>query len=594
MGTIVLDEVEELITIKISELPSLESANNDSVLPIVDSENTYKITEEDLNKININERTTLVSSTFIDDVSNHKFSTIQAAIDYIHNSSWYGDLNNEQNAVVAIYPGTYNEQLTSYPYIKVINVFDKSNQGDSKTVQISPPSDKKTETILIEGSGYVYNFIGITFTADPVEHGPYANAINAKFYNCRFNNGSFLDGDADYACTLIFTGCTLNGPTPINFTGTRGHADRSIYFYDTYGYADIILESTFPTGNPHVEALNSYLSASMSIKDDWGANIIDCRIQNFTGSPNRIIFDTTGDIKLDNSTMSGGIHFISNPGHLCIQRCSFNEPNATAIIGADITADVPITNVEYCHNVQQNGIAGEIQTNDPVKHIGNGSINEYYSLQDAINSIAVKGVIDLRGSVVGLNKIVIPSNVNVTIDGHKLHSLTFTNDIVELGANEQLVFYGLANLTGGNIEVNGDSSYVGFEECLTVDAYITLTSGVSSYCLIYTSSLDAPSGYPAIKIDNTDTVIVSGYSRVKGGVGHPALMFTVDADSKLKSKYSTILHGDGSTNTPLGNTSGVDINISMYACGLNAAWNPSQFTNTIGSAGNITDPQIDF
>ena len=172
--------------------------------------------------------------------------------------------------------------------------------------------------------------------------------------------------------------------------------------------------------------------------------------------------------------------------------------------------------------------------------------------------------------------------------------MTFTNDIVELGANEQLVFYGLANLTGGNIEVNGDSSYVGFEECLTVYAYITLTSGVSSYCLIYTSSIDAPSGYPAIKIDNTDTVIVSGYSRIKGGVGHPALMFTVDASSNLKAKYSTILHGDGSSNVPLDNTSGEDINISMYACGLNAAWNSSKFTNTIGSAGNITDPQIDF
>jgi len=594
MGTIILDEVEELTTIKISELPSLESASNDSVLPIVDSENTYKITEEDLNKININERTSLVSSTFIDDISNHKFSTIQAAIDYIHDSSWYGDLNNEQNAVVAIYPGTYNEQLTSYPYIKVINVFDKSNQGDSKTVQISPPSDKKTEVMLIEGSGYVYNFIGITFTADPVEHGPYANAINAQFYNCRFNNGSFLDGDADYACTLFFSGCTLNGPTPINFTGARGHADRSIYFDNSYGYADIILESTFPTGNPSVEALNCYLSASMSIKAAWEVNIIDSRIQNFTGSPNRLTFDTTGDIKISNSIMSGGIHFVSNPGHLCIQKCNFNEPNATAIIGADITADVPITNIDYCHNVQQNGIAGEIQTNDPVKHVGNGSINEYYSLQDAINSIAVKGVVDLRGSLTDLDEITIPSNINVTIDGHKLHSLTFTDDIVELGANEQLVFYGLANLTGGNIEVDGNSAYVGFEECLTVNAYVTLTSGVGSYCLAYTSSLSGITGHPAIKIDNTDVGIISGYSRIRGGVGHPALMFTVDASNNLKAKYSTILHGDGSSNVPLGNTSGADIDISMYACGLNAAWSPSKFTNTIGSAGNITDPQIDF
>ena len=539
--------------------------------------------------------TALVSPTFSDNENNHQFSTIQAAIDWVYNSSWYGDLDNEQNAAIVVYPGTYNEQLTSYPYVRVINAVDKDNQGDRKTVQVSPPADKKTEPLLVAGSGYVYNFTGITFTADPVEHGPYATAINARFYNCRFNGGSFLDSDAAYACGLLFVGSTFNAPTPINYTGARGHESRSIYIYDSYAYADMVLESTFATGNPYLEMLNCHFKATLSVKAAWEINVINSRIRNFTGSPNRITFDTTGNVNISDSILSGGIHFVSDPGDFSIQSCNFNEQNATTISGADITSDVPITNTNYFNNIQQNGIAGEIQTMCTTKAVGGQAINKYYSLQDAVDSITTTGVVDLQESFTDLPELTIASGTNITIEGHKIYSLTFTDDVVELGKDEQIVFYGLANLNGGNIEVNGDNAYIGFEETLTANAYVTLTSGASSYCLVYTSTIKAPTGHPAITVNNTDTTIVAGYSRIDGGDGHPAIWFSVEADNRLKAKFCTLLHGDGgAADYPIAGDGVYTVTTAIYMCAGNASLTPAGIGNSITGSGNVTDASINF
>ena len=188
----------------------------------------------------------------------------------------------------------------------------------------------------------------------------------------------------------------------------------------------------------------------------------------------------------------------------------------------------------------------------------------------------------------------IPTGINVTIEGHKLYSLSFTDDVVEVGLDAQIVFYGVTNINGGNIEVNGNNSYVGFEECLTVNAYTTLTSGVDSYILVYNSTIKAPSGHPGILVNNIDTTIVSGYSRIDGGVGHPAIMFAVEADDRLKAKFSTLIHGDGGANAPLQYSGANSIDIAVYSCAFNAAWNASDFINKIGSANNTTDAYIDF
>ena len=542
------------------------------------------------------DRTAFVSKTFIDNDYTHRFTDIQEAIDWIHDSSWYGDLDADNKAVVLVYPGVYKEQLTCWEHIRLVSMADHDNLCDTKSVQLFIPDDKKTEPILTAGTGYVYNISGFTINADSVENAPYSYATKeARFFDCMFEHGSFLDGDGAYASELRLIGCTFNsGTNAINYTGARGHADRTIYMFNTWSHGDIIANSTFATGSPSIEFKRCPIVGKTVIAGDWDYKMKNSRLTNTTGSANRNTFGTTGIIDISDSIASGGIHLTSNPSEVHIEHCDFNEPGATVITGADITADVDITNVNYNHNLQQNGIAGEIQTESPVKHVGGGAIDRFMTLQDAIDSIVTKGVVDLRESLTGLSEITIPSNTNVTIDGHKLNSLTFTADIVEVNANEELVFYGLATLTGGNIEINGNDAYVGFEECLTVAAYVTLTSGTGTYCLVYTSTLKAPSGSPAITVNNTDTIVVVGYSRVDGGATKGAILFTVEADDQLKAKFSTFIHGDNAGNSPLVNTSGADVNIAMYSCGINASWNPAQFTNTIGSAGNITDPQINF
>lgn len=542
------------------------------------------------------DRTAIVSPSFIDDDNEHQFSTIQAAINWIHDSSWYGDLDEENKAVVMVYPGFYKEQLTSWANIRIVSISDHDNLNKAKSAQLSIPDDKKTEAILVSGATYSYNITGFTIKADSVENGPYASSTyKAFFFNCEFEHGSFIDGAAAYACELSLVNCSfINGTNPINYTGARGHADRTIFMFNVWTSSDITIESTFATGNPLLTIKRCPMTGKAIIGGNWNIGIKNSRLSNTTGGANRNVVDTTGSVDIASCTLSGGIHLISEPSSLSVDHCDFNEEGATVITGADITSDVIITNVTYNHNLQQNGISGDIQTVDPIKHVGDGAINRYVSIQDAINSIAVKGVVDIRESFVGLSELTIPTNTNVTIEGHKLYSLTFTGDIVELNADEQLIFYGLAGLIGNNIEVNGNNSYVGFEECLTVTAYVTLTSGTNSYCLVYTSSLGAPTGHPAIKVDNTDVVIVNGYSRVKGGIGHPGILFTVEADDRLKAKFSTIIHGDGGANAPIIYTGANKVDINVYNCGLNAVWNADDFTNLIGNANNTTDPGIDF
>lgn len=546
-------------------------------------------------------RTAFVSQTFVDDThiddrNTHRFSTIQTAIDWVHDSSWYSDLDADNTAVIMVYPGMYREQLTCWEFIRIVSLTDHDNLCETKSVQLLIPDDKKTEPILLAGADYVYNITGLTINADSVENAPYLYATKeAHFFDCFFEYGSFEDGDGAYASDVKLIGCLFNsGTNAINYTGVRGHADRTIYMLNTWSYGDIIVNSTFATGSPTIHFKRCPMTGKAVVGGDWGFKISKSRMTNITGSPYRNTFDTTGIVDISDTTVSGGIHFTSNPSEIYLEHIDFNEVGATAITGADITADVNITNVYYHHNLQQNGIAGEIQTVDPIKHVGGDAIDRFYSLQDAIDSIAVKGVVDLRESLTGLAELIIPANTNVTIDGHKLYSLTFTGDVVELNANEQLVFFGLARIDGGNIEVNGNSSYIGFEECLTVAAYVTLTSGTGTYCLVYTSTIKGLTGHPAITLNNTDTVIVSGYSRIDGGTGHPAILITVEADGNIKLKFSTLIHGDNAANAPLIYTGANKVDISVYSCALNAVWDPADFTNLIGSPNNTADAQINF
>lgn len=228
--------------------------------------------------------------------------------------------------------------------------------------------------------------------------------------------------------------------------------------------------------------------------------------------------------------------------------------------------------------------------------IGN---NKYSTLQAAISSIPANGSgkIHVYEHLVDLPKLVLNAESNVTICCHKQYNLTFTGDIVELGNNQELHLHEMATLTGEEMKVNGASTLLAFEGCMYVKGYITSTSGVGAVVFVYVSSLESITDHPVIKIDNSDVTYVVGYSRLKGAVGQPTILYSVSADSKLRAKFSTFIHGNGNGSFPIDRV-GAEItnDVSIYSCAGNTDLAPASegFTNLIGGANNTIDTEVSF
>jgi len=595
MGTVILADVTELETVKISELPVATAVGDAAAFPTVSIGKTKKIAKSNLLKDVIvgGDRVAHVSPVFTDNEASHQFSTIQAAIDFAY-GKWGPVTDSNNKVVIRLAPGKYTEQIHSYE-----NMLIKSYASGYDALDTEPPATlyntgaDAAHYPLRSDEDEIYELSGINVETDA--GGIFGKLPVGDYYSCRFNYGHFIERDS--SALAIFSNCAFYGSayggfnlTGTNLTGLRNILLRAGCTFRGEGVPTLL--STH-VGFANFKWTDTELAGSTAIGGDWDWRVDDCYVYR---SAVRSVFSTTGLINIVNSVIINGLHFTSAPASFKMINSSFEGISDNKIPDgeADITSDVVIPDVVYSNNTQHNGISGNIQITCPIKAVGCASLNRYFSLQDAINSIAVSGVIDLRESFVDLAELTIPTGSSVTIDGHKLYSLTFTSDIIELQANESIIFFGLSQLNGGNIEVNGNSAYVGFEECLTANAYVTLTSGTSSYCLVYTSTIKAPTGHPAITQNVTTSTIVLGYSRVDGGVGHPAILTTVEADSGLKAKFSTLIHGDGAGNSPLVYTGANKMDILVYNCALNAAWSAADYTNLIGSPNNTTSPEIDF
>lgn len=538
------------------------------------------------------DRTAWVSPTFSDNENAYQFSTIQAAIDFVY-AKWGPITDPTNKAVIKVGPGIYEEQIHSYD-----NIVITSYTSGFEPLDTEPPAtiyntgvDSAHYPLRSDGDeNYIMTGMTIKTDADKV----YGIIPEGNFYSCRFNNGDFIERDSSNL--IIFSDCAFNGGLHAGFhlVGTNLTGNRNIILRN----CNIKFELTPTLTSTHVGWTNFKLTnvdveGTVNIGGDW-----EFRSDKsyFYRQIARNTFSTTASVDIVNTVMINGMHFTSAPASFKMIDSSFEGISDNKIPDgeADITSDVTITNAEYHNNIQHNGISGKIQIVCPIKAVGCRALNRYFSLQDAIDSIAVKGTVDLWESLTGLPELTINANTNVTIEGHKTYSLTFDNDIVELGADAELVFYALTNIIGGHIEVNGNNAYVGFEECLTVNAYVLMTSGTGSYCLVYTSTIKAPAGQNGITINNTDGTIVIGYSRVDGGTGKPAIWFTVEADERLKAKYSTFLHGDGGANSPINRTENFTVTTSIYLCAGNASLTPAGIGNDITGSGNTNDGNIDF
>ena len=292
--------------------------------------------------------------------------------------------------------------------------------------------------------------------------------------------------------------------------------------------------------------------------------------------------------------MSSGLHFTSNPDTI-IQLCTFNDGCGYAITGEDITASVTVTDVDYAHNVQQNGISGKIQVACPIRNVGCHAPDRYATMQDAIDSIPAYGiaVVRISESFVGLSKFTLPNTgTQITIDGQKKYSLTFTGDIVDITGSQHFSFTDMVKVDGSIIKLNGATAEVSLESNQYILASLVIDAG--AFAIVYKASLFGDTGDPAITINSLTTPVIVGYSRVQGATGQPAIKSTVECDEKLKIKFSTLVSGTPATVAPLIHTGANKLDVYVYNTGMSGSWDAATVNNKIGNANLTTDPEITF
>lgn len=534
-----------------------------------------------------------VSADFATDTEYLKFPKIQDAIDAIHGASWFGNLSESNKAMVKVGPGKYTEQIHSYEHIIIASHtsgFDTIDTTPITTLYNTGADSAHYPLRSDEDENYTIVGINIETEVD----GVIGKIPNGNFYSCRFNNGYFIERNSTNV--IIFSNCAFSGSSYAGFyfTGTNLLGTRNIILR---GNCEVGTQATPQLLSTHVSWANFKctdvdFSGSVTIKGDWDWRAKNCHSFRIV---QRNIIDTTGLINIIDSTMSNGLHFISNPASFKMVNSSFEGISDNKIPDgeADITADVPIVDSIYVGNTQHNGICGCMQIQCPIKSVGGSSFNRYFNLQAAIDSIAVEGIIDLHESFTDLAELVITDGTTVHIDGNKVYSLSFAIDIVEIGPGSKFGFVDMVQISGGNAHLNGLGAEISFESCQYMVGYVTIDLG--AFAIMYKSSMFGSTGKKAVYMNNTDTPVVFGYSRIQGSTGNPAVEINAAADTKLKAKFSTFIHGDKTDVCPISQTVGGSLNIALYLCGVNKLWaSPNPFLNVITKAGIVDDTEINF
>lgn len=516
------------------------------------------------------------------------FLTINAANNYfIANKPTY-----PARGIVLVAPGIYEEQLEAAFYrIYIV--------GES----VDPSFKDKSVTLYNTGADadhYPFkstintgiNLIGIQVETD--SGGTIGKVTNTSTFSyCKFKNGSFIQ-NADVSTYLPFYFCYfLNAPFKFTGTSTK-YIDLVLDNCDVSGGTSTF-ESTGSPGNNQLKLKNTMFDEILNIKGDWSFLM---QWSEMYGDDAKLTFDTDGWVDIFASTVAHGIHFTTDTALTKkVVNCIFKH---TPDGEGDITANAPIEFIEYSGNHQDHGIDGEVITVSKIKNVGGGQ-NVYRNIHEALQGSIIDTIINLEGDVTVSTPLVINPNIDVQIDGNKKWKLTSTHatTLAELGNNQQLSFVNMKQIVGGKkIILNGTNTHLSLVSCgrYTEQNYVNveINSADASSCVYMVKTTLAGTGGPAVKISDVDPCIIIDRSFIKGATGHPAVEWTVDGDNKFRSKYSTFVHGDEGSNAPLEGVSANDVTISMYNCGLNAVWNPADFTNTIVTANITVDSSIIF
>ena len=531
-----------------------------------------------------------VSPGFEDDEEEQRFTSIQAAIDYMY--SVYGAISDTGDGVVIlVHPGKYTEQIHSYAHYYIQGVIDTGITVEPPVILYNTGVDADHYP-LRGGNGDRYNINNMMIETDT--GGVTGKFGNDNFNNVVFNKGKIIEATQNATAFSTFDNCSSVNTGFFDLTGAGSGGARIMTINDCF----------FGESTSHWNVDSTHTTTLMIVKNtifhksfadiggNWKAEFSNCHMFNLVAE--KTVISTTNKITFLGCILANGLHFTSAPA-LRMHLNTFNDDCGLAISGADITADATLTDVDYVQNIQQNGLSGDVQITCPVKNVGCGAINKYITIQDAIDSVPVSGAgtVMLYTDLTGLSELTLPANAKIGIDAQRKYSVAFAGDIVELGDNQELTLMRMVSLTGGNIEINGNNSLLDFEGCAYAKAYITLTSGSGAMAILYNSSFEAATGHNAITVNSLDPLIVLGYTRLKGVTGKNPIIYNVLSVNKLKSKFSTIIDADG--NAPLANVVGAGkVTLSMYNSALNAVFDPNKFTNLVGSPNLTADANINF
>ena len=490
--------------------------------------------------------------------------------------------------MVFIAPGTYTEQIASNANITLQGYTTEGPPSKKATILYNTGLDSSHWPLRSNDDDYyVMNDITIETNAGEV-----IGKLGAhNFSGCVFSKGHFIEATKNADMLLGLSSCTFSESKAFDLTGVGSGGLRAMTIIGCF-FGDHTIHVKFDSTHTNTLAVVKncvFHKCYPDIGGNWALEMSDCHI---LGS-SRSVISTTNKITCIKCILSNGLHFTSDPGTI-VQLCTFQDDCGYAITGEDVTSDVTVTNVDYVSNVQQNGLSGKIQIQDPVKNAGGDSVNRYYTLQDAVTSVPTNGagLIKIFADMTGLAELTLPTGADVTLDAQQTYNLTFSNDIVEIGANQKCFFQNFVTLNGGEIFVNGSASELKFIDCGVVNGHVTITDG--SDVKIRRSGLVADSGFPAVTMNDLTCAFTFGYSKLQGSTGYPAINITSECDGMIKAKFSALISGTPLTIAPLLYTAANKLDIAVYNCGLSGTWAADDFTNTIGNANNTTDSNIDF
>lgn len=491
--------------------------------------------------------------------------------------------------LIFLQPGTYTEQIHSKANITIQGMTHEGTPAKKSTILYNTGIDA-AHYPLRGGDDDYYVINNITIETDI--GGVIGKIGTYNFSGCVLSKGYFIEATKNATLFMTFDECTFLDTKAFDLTGVGAGGSRLFTIIDCFfseSSTNAKFDSTHGTTLLIIKNCIGH-KFSVDIGGNWKCEFSDCHLFN----TQRCNISTTNKVTFLQCIISCGLHFTSNPEAM-IQLCSFNDDCGYLITGADITATIPVTNLDYSQNVQQNGISGNIQTLCPIKNVGCHSIDRYITLQDAITSIpaSASAVVRIWQDFTGLEKLVLTNvGTGITIDGQRKYELAFTGDIVDITGSQCFGFLSMLKVDGGTIKLSGATAELSLESNQYMIANLVIDSG--AFSIIYKTSLFGSTGNPAVTMNSIVTPLIVGYSRVEGAAGQPAAIFTVEADNKFKTKFSTILHGDGGANKPITYTGANKLDYAMYNSALNAGLGSASFNNTIGSPNNTISSEIDF